>query len=203
MIRKEYVSMLNDLTQESPLVGIEARIAAASGGLSRRLRFSERPFVTLLTLRGDGSAFGVAAQRVLGVALPKASGARVTAGERAVWWMGPDEWLIQSTQDMAADLEHALREALDGQHYAVVDVSSGYTVFDISGTHVREVLASGCPLDLHRRVFADGQCASSHFFKAGITLCRDGDDHFQIIARRSFAEYCCLMLLDAAQPYLA
>jgi sarcosine oxidase subunit gamma len=189
--------MLNDLVQESPLVGIEARIAAASGGLTKRFQFTERPFVTLLTLRGNGTAFDVAVQRVLGMALPKQSGGRVTAGERAVWW------LIQSTQDMAAELERALREALDGQHCAVVDVSSGYTLIDISGTHVREVLASGCPLDLHRRAFADGQCASSHFFKTGITLCRDGDDRFQLIVRRSFAEYCCLMLLDAAQPYLA
>ena len=195
--------MLNDLVQESPLVGIEARIATASGGLTKRFQFTERPFVTLLTLRGNGTAFDVAVRRVLGVPLPKQSGGRVTAGERAVWWMGPDEWLIQSTQDMAVELERALREALDGQHYAVVDVSSGYTVIDASGTHVREVLASGCPLDLHRSAFADGQCASSHFFKAGITLCRDGDDRFQIIVRRSFAEYCCLMLLDAAQPYLA
>ncbi|MBB4519850.1 sarcosine oxidase subunit gamma [Paraburkholderia fungorum] len=195
--------MLNDLIQESPLVGIEARIAAASGGSTKRFRFTERPFMTLLTLRGTGTAFDVAVQRVLGFALPQQSGGRVTAGERALWWMGPDEWLIQSTQDMAAELEHALRETLDGQHCAVVDVSSGYTVIDISGSHVRDVLASGCPLDLHRRAFADGQCASSHFFKAGITLCRDGDDRFQIIVRRSFAEYFCLMLLDAAQPYLA
>lgn len=195
--------MLNDLVQESPLIGIEARIAAASGSVSRRFQFTGRPFMTLLTLRGNGAAFDAAVQRVLGIALPKQAGGRAAAGERAVWWMGPDEWLVQSTQDMAADLERGLREALAGQHHAVVDVSSGYTMIDIAGTHVREVLASGCPLDLHPRVFADGQCAQTHFFKAGVMLCRDGGDRFQVIVRRSFAEYFCLMLLDAAQPYLA
>ncbi|EJO54195.1 sarcosine oxidase subunit gamma [Burkholderia multivorans] len=194
--------MLNDLVQESPLVDIEARIAATSRGVAGSFQLTERPFVTLLALRGNGAKFEAAVQRVLGLALPRQSGSRAVAGERAAWWMGPDEWLIQSTEDMAVDLEHALRDALTGQHYAVVDVSSGYTVIDIAGTHVREVLASGCPLDLHRRVFADGQCASTHFFKAGITLCRDGDARFQVIVRRSFAEYCCLMLLDAAEPYL-
>ena len=194
--------MFNDLIQESPLVGIESSIASSSSGMSGRFQLTERPFMTLLTLRGDGAMFHAAVERLLGVALPTASGERAVAGERVAIWMGPDEWLIQSTQDMAADLERGFREALGGQHYAVVDVSSGYTVIDIEGANVRAVLASGCPLDLHPRAFVEGQCAQTHFFKAGITLCRNGDDRFQVIVRRSFAEYGCLMLLDAAQPYL-
>lgn len=194
--------MFNDLIQESPLVGIESSIASSSSGMSGRFQLTERPFMTLLTLRGDGAMFQAAVERVLGVALPTASGERAVAGERVAIWMGPNEWLIQSTQDMAADLERGFREALGSQHYAVVDVSSGYTVIDIEGANVRAVLASGCPLDLHPRAFAEGQCAQTHFFKAGITLCRNGDDRFQVIVRRSFAEYGCLMLLDAAQPYL-
>jgi sarcosine oxidase subunit gamma len=117
--------------------------------------------------------------------------------------MGPDEWLVLSTQDMAAMLERALRDAFAGEHAAVVDVSSGYTVIDIAGDSVRDVLASGCPLDLHPRAFADGRCTQTHFFKAGVTLVRSGEHRFQVIVRRSFAEYCCLMLLDAAEPYLA
>jgi sarcosine oxidase subunit gamma len=194
--------MFNDLIQESPLVGIESSIASSSSGVSGRFQLTERPFMTLLTLRGDGAAFHAAVERVLGVALPKSSGGRAVAGERVAIWMGPDEWLIQSTQDMAADLERGFREALGSRHYAVVDVSSGYTVIDIEGANVRAVLASGCPLDLHPRAFVEGQCTQTHFFKAGITLCRHGDDRFQVIVRRSFAEYGCLMLLDAAQPYL-
>jgi sarcosine oxidase subunit gamma len=194
--------MFNDLIQESPLVGIESSIASSSSGMSGRFQLTERPFMTLLTLRGDGAMFQAAVERVLGVALPTASGERAVAGERVAIWMGPDEWLIQSTQDMAADLERGFREALGSQHYAVVDVSSGYTVIDIEGANVRAVLASGCPLDLHPRAFVEGQCAQTHFFKAGITLCRNGDNRFQVIVRRSFAEYGCLMLLDAAQPYL-
>ena len=194
--------MFNDLIQESPLVGIESSIASSSSGMSGRFQLTERPFMTLLTLRGDGAMFHAAVERLLGVALPTASGERAVAGERVAIWMGPDEWLIQSTQDMAADLERGFREALGSQYYAVVDVSSGYTVIDIEGANVRAVLASGCPLDLHPRAFVEGQCAQTHFFKAGITLCRNGDDRFQVILRRSFAEYGCLMLLDAAQPYL-
>ncbi len=194
--------MFNDLIQESPLVGIEPIIASSSSGMSGRFQLTERPFMTLLTLRGNGAMFHAAVERVLGVALPTASGERAVAGERVAIWMGPDEWLIQSTQDMAADLERGFREALGSQYYAVVDVSSGYTVIDIEGANVRAVLASGCPLDLHPRAFVEGQCAQTHFFKAGITLCRNGDDRFQVILRRSFAEYGCLMLLDAAQPYL-
>ena len=40
-------------------------------------------------------------------------------------------------------------------------------VLHLSGAPVREVLAQGCPLDLHPSVFGAGQCAQSHFFKLG------------------------------------
>lgn len=195
--------MLNERNQESPLVGIEARLVPARDVAASRFQLAERPFMTLLALRGGGAAFNAAAARVLGIALPQRSGGRAAAHGRAVWWMGPDEWLIQSAQDRAADLEQALRDGIGAQHCAVVDVSSGYTVIGIEGAYVREVLAGGCPLDLHRRVFEEGQCAQTHFFKAGVMLARDGDARFELIVRRSFAEYCCRMLLDSAEPYLA
>ncbi|EEP84790.1 sarcosine oxidase gamma subunit [Burkholderia mallei GB8 horse 4] len=64
----------------------------------------------------------------------------------------------------------------------------------------RDVLARGCPLDLHPRVFGVGQCAQSHYFKASITLVPTGDDSYDIVVRRSFADYFCRIMLDAATP---
>ena len=82
-------------------------------------------------------------------------------------------------------------------------MGSGYTVLEISGAQAREALARGCPLDLHPRVFKTGQCAQSHFFKTAIVLAPTGDERMDLVVRRSFADYFCRILLDAAAPLLA
>jgi sarcosine oxidase subunit gamma len=190
---------------ESPLVGVQDLMKAHQATASKYFRMSERPFLELINLRGDLSdvAFVSAVDSVLGCSLPKPN----TVGKGngcEVLWLGPDEWLVRSNEVRAATLEAKLRVAFHDAYAAAVDVGSGYTVIEISGERVREVLARGCPLDLHPRVFARarGQCAQSHFFKASIVLIPTGDNAFEIIVRRSFADYFCRVLLDAAGPLM-
>lgn len=192
------------LTQEAPLVGIKAQLVAAVGRPAAEFSLVERAFMTHVTLRGDiaSPAFKQAVEQVLQLALPAARGMTTSQRGCSAVWMGPDEWLIQSVEETGPELETALRQALQGVHHAVVDVSSGYTVFELAGRRVRDVLAKGCPLDLHPRVFAVGEATQSHFFKAGITVLHIAEARYQLVVRRSFAEYACLMLLDAAEEYL-
>lgn len=99
----------------------------------------------------------------------------------------------------AQALEADLRAALAASGGSVVDVSSGLVIVTLRGRASRAVLAAGCPLDLHPRVFGVEQCAQSHYFKAPVSLWRSDDDAFSVVVRRSFAHYCVGMLLDAAQ----
>lgn len=62
------------------------------------------------------------------------------------------------------------------------------------------MLTRGCPLDLHPRVFKPGRCAQSHYFKASIVLIPIGNDTYEIVVRRSFADYFVRIMLDAATP---
>jgi sarcosine oxidase subunit gamma len=120
-----------------------------------------------------------------------------------VLWLGPDEWLVRSQQQQGATLEAKLTQALAGQFASAVDIGSGYTLLEVSGEKVRDVLSRGCPLDLHPRVFAPGQCAQSHYFKASIVLIPVNDDTFELVVRRSFADYFFRIMLDAALPLLS
>jgi sarcosine oxidase subunit gamma len=120
-----------------------------------------------------------------------------------VLWLGPDEWLVRSQQQQAAMAESKLVQALAGQFASAVDIGSGYTLLEVSGEKVRDVLARGCPLDLHPRVFTPGQCAQSHYFKASIVLIPVSEDAFELVVRRSFADYFCRIMLDAAAPLLS
>jgi sarcosine oxidase subunit gamma len=65
------------------------------------------------------------------------------------------------------------------------------------------VLSRGCPLDLDSAIFPVGTCAQSHFFKAGVILNRTGEESFDVVIRRSFADYFCRVLLDAAESVIS
>lgn len=81
------------------------------------------------------------------------------------------------------------------QHAAVTDVSSGYKVLSLAGPPVRDVLAQGCPLDLHPRVFTQGSSACTHWFKASVTLWpSEAQPGFELLVRRSFMGYAWQML---------
>lgn len=156
----------------------------------------------ILSLRGrpDDVAFLAATQAVLGLALPLGAGGTSERehedGRLRVIWAGPDDWFVISPHSgQAATWMQRLRQALAGVHAAVTDVSSGYTVLRLAEAGARELLASGCPLDLHPRAFAVGQCAGTHFHKASVWLWRlGGDAGFEMLVRRSFKGYVALML---------
>jgi sarcosine oxidase, subunit gamma len=150
-----------------------------------------------VNLRGDPNdpAFRDAVARALGVELPVAVCSTHLSADLKIVWAGPDDWFVMSKQRSASELMTALRSELAGQHCAVTDVSGGYTVLDLSGPHVRELLAQGCPLDLHPRQFKTGQSAGSVFFKASVWMWQTSDTpSYEMLVRNSFREYVWLML---------
>ena len=117
-------------------------------------------------------------------------------------WLGPDEWLVVTPPSAQTRLSESLEAALLGRHAAVTDVTGGQTVITLSGPRARDVLAKGCPLDLHPAVFKPGHCAQTLVAKANVTIrCVDDSPSFELIVRRSFAEYTALWLHDAALEY--
>ncbi|QDQ81478.1 sarcosine oxidase subunit gamma [Paraburkholderia megapolitana] len=190
---------------ESPLVGVGDLLKAHQAGAAKKFRLEERPFRDLVNLRGDANdaAFLNAVESVTGCRLPVKPNTVVRGNGYDVLWLGPDEWLVRSQQQQAATLEGKLTAALAGQFAAAVDIGSGYTVLEISGEKVSDVIARGCPLDLHPRVFAPGQCAQSHYFKASIVLIPVADTTYELVVRRSFADYFVRIMLDAAEPLMS
>lgn len=195
--------------QESPLVGADALLKKHQATASAAFRLSERPFLELVNVRGDtrDAAFVSAVESVIGCRPPEKANTIARGNGYDMLWLGPDEWLVRSATahdaTRTAPLQAKLGAAFAGVFASAVDIGSGYTVLDISGTRTREVLARGCPLDLHPKLFGEGQCAQTHYFKASMTLLPTGADSFDIVVRRSFADYFVKMMLDAAEPLMS
>ncbi|MFQ5784845.1 MAG: sarcosine oxidase subunit gamma [Alphaproteobacteria bacterium] len=163
----------------------------------------ERRFVGKLNLRGEPTKkFRDAVKRALGFEPPTKPNTSTGTEGRTAFWLCPNEWLIVTPPDGEAETVEALRAALDGQHIAVTDVSEGRTVIGLAGSHARDVLMKGCPLDLHPRVFETGDCAQSHLAKALVILHQtDAAPAYDIYVERSVADYLWTWLEDAAGEY--
>jgi sarcosine oxidase subunit gamma len=94
-----------------------------------------------------------------------------------------------------------LDDALSGVHATLNDVSGGLVALRIGGKDAAALLAKGCTLDLHPKVFKPGQCAQSGIAKAGILLAKVDDETFDVYVRRSFAEYLALWLQRAGAEF--
>ena len=154
----------------------------------------------LINLRGRPSdtAFLAAAGSVLDCRLPVSPNTVQTAGDLTVLWLGPDEWLVLTPPGAEAAIIARLREALTGIHAAVTDVSGNHARLRLAGDRARDVLAKGCSLDLHPRQFQPGQCAQTLILRCGVILHQiDHRPSYDLLPRRSFAEYLWMWLSDA------
>ena len=183
--------------------GLEPFFAAAESASEARVDISVLSGRGFLNVRFDPRSEQAvkAASQTLGQPVPLASNS-FASGEHRVYWLGPDEWLIETSADGASDLGNQLAEALAGFHAAINDVSGGHVALRVSGVDARTVLAKGCTLDLHPREFGTGQCARTGLAKANVLLgAADDAPTYTIIVGRSFSDYLCRWLANSAQPH--
>ncbi len=162
---------------------------------------AEVRFQGKLNLRGDAGdpAFQAAVAAAVGTEPPTAPGAVATAGDRAILWLGPDEWLVVTPAGDEAGPLAALAAALAGTRASATDVSDNYTTVRVAGPKARWVLAKGWPVDLHPAAFGPGRVAQSNLALTNAIL-RQIDDTpaYEILVRPSFARYLWDWLTDAA-----
>ena len=182
--------------------GLEPFLASVESAAEARVRVgvvSDRGFLNLRLDPRNGAA--AAAARILGQPLSPASSTYTEVVHR-VYWLGPDEWLIETGANRAAELISELSEALAGRPAAVNDVSGGHVSLRVSGVDARTVLAKGCTLDLHPRKFGPGQCARTSLAKAVVVLSvADDAPTYSVIVGRSSSDYLCRWLAHAARPH--
>ena len=177
---------------ESPLAGLMRQGPKLPRADGRECLLAEVPLMDMWTLRGNAgdARFVDAVLHATGMHLPLKANTASLDPQRQLLWMGPDEWLLKTSDGQCEAITFALRAALEGQHSAVVEVGHGNTTLKLQGPGAADLLARGCPLDLHVRAFPTGSLAQSHIAKANVTLlCLQAGTHYELTVRRSFASY--------------
>ncbi len=189
-----------ELTRLHPLEQIEAELAGRS---NPSVTITAEPFVAMVDVRLPADVSGT---ELLGARLPTTPNTWVSTGAGRAIWLAPDEWLLTSTAHDPDELEDRARETVQPLGGAVVDVCAQRVGIRLTGPRARNVLAKGCSIDLHPRVFDCGSVAQTTVGLAGVTLLAQSDagsdqGDYLLLVRSSFARYLADWLLDAAQEF--
>jgi sarcosine oxidase, subunit gamma len=190
------------LTARHPLEGHRDQLEALSAELAPTLALEPGELVAAVDLRVDpGSGGPGAVEQVVGGPLPTRPDTWTALPAGQALRLGPDEWLLTSGAARPEDWEFAVDEAAEAHGGMAVDVSAQRTGLWVRGRAARELLSTGCALDLRPRSFPSGRCAQTLFGQAAVVLVAHGDDDLQLVVRPSFAGYVVDLLVDAAQEF--
>ncbi|KPA97835.1 sarcosine oxidase subunit gamma [Pseudomonas asplenii] len=187
---------------ESSLHHADLASLVGKGRKNAGVTVREKKLLGHLTLRGDGHdpAFAAGVKKALGLDLPVALTV-VAKGETSLQWLGPDEWLLVVPTGEEYATEKALREALGDLHIAIVNVSGGQQLLELSGPNVRQVLMKSTSYDVHPNNFPVGKAVGTVFAKSQLIIRHTAEDTWELVIRRSFSDYWWLWLQDAAAEY--
>jgi len=159
--------------------------------------FAARAILTLIDLRGDPQdpAFLASASAALGAGLPLTPNTTAAGANCEVLWLGPDEWLLVGAAPTPVD------ERLPIEQGFLTDVSHGRANWRISGPRTLDLLAKGCSLDLHPRIFPVGSCAQTALAHVAVLLHRRDIATFELYCARSYAQHLWHWLTEAAAEF--
>jgi len=175
-----------------------------SSGQGVALTESQVTGLLVLRTRAEHAALASALNSVVGLDLPgvlMANSSGIESAAACVRWVAPDEWMLSCPLEEAFDIENNLRKAMGDVSIAIVNVSGGYTVLKLQGNHANDVLKKSTGYDVHPSNFVPGKVVNTVFAKAQVTMRCVDTTHYEIIVRRSFADYLWHWLQVASAEY--
>jgi len=193
-----------ELTPLSPLaaVAVPGRYGKATGG-TPPVVLKERRGLELCVMAafgGQESQIEDAVRNLTGLELPRGS-KRVVAKGLALMGTAPGQWLAAAEDEGSRQMLDALVKHLAG-HAAITAQSDSKVVIRITGARARDVLAKGCSLDLHPRVFKPGDAATTPIALIDCQLWQiDDAPSYDLAVPSSFAESFWSWLTASAAEY--
>jgi len=188
-----------DNVARTPLA--HAQTSVAKKGAASSVTLSEVQLPGLLVLRATATkdALSVALKEKIGIELPGTLQSSEVENY-CLRWITPDEWWLSCPNAETFSLETSLRDSVNG-HIAIVNVTGANSVLHLSGADARNVLKKSTVYDVNPENLPTGKVVSTTFSKAQASIRALSDDSFEIIVRRSFADYVWLWLQRAGREY--
>lgn len=192
--------MVKQATRRSALTSVYKAGSFGVEGSPPGVTIVERTGLSLVMAEcAENDTDGVASLgKSLGLDMPP-PGESVNAGNHRVIWLAPGRWLIVGKDQTYGETAATLAASSDG--IAVNDVSSSRTVIRISGSNVRDILASSCTIDLHPSAFKPSMSTTTDLDHVIVTMdCLDADT-FDLYVSRAYAVSFWEWLIETSGEY--
>jgi len=167
----------------------------------------EKTPVAKINLRGDleNKDFVSRVGKILGMILPKEACSTSTKEQITCMWLGPNEWLLVSNDTVDKEsndyeLEELLYKNISKTNLgAVANVSDHYTIFNLTGSNIFEILSKGSPFNFDSEIFVDNKVIQTILNHVGVTIHRKTKDDVDLYVRRSFSGHLWAWIKDSAR----
>ena len=167
----------------------------------------EKTPVGKINLRGnlENKDFASMAGKILGMILPKESCSISRKEKITCMWLGPNEWLLVSNDTITKnsndyELEKVLFNDISKANLgAVTNVSDQYTIFNLTGSNIFEILSKGCPFNFNSETFGDNKAVQTILNHVDVTVHRKTKDNIDLYVRRSFSKHLWAWIKDSAR----
>lgn len=148
---------------------------------------AENPGLAMASLAartGRAKDVAKAARKLMTLDLP-GPGGMAAAGEWAVFWTSPDQWMVTAPFTSHEDIASIVKAAT-GDAASVTEQTDGWVRFEISGTRACEMFELLCNVDI-RRMQPDQatRCQIEHL--GTFLLCQAAGSAFSLLTLRSAA----------------
>lgn len=162
------------------------------------ITISEWPASAYFMVRGIGIAQSMC--QALGISSwPETPLTAVSENGIRVLWLSPDEWAVIGDFAQKDALEAKLLQGLGSHRGQVVDNCGGFTGLIVKGKDAEILLRHLTPYDVEH--MTAGKTVGTVMSQTHVILSRLGAQEYEIIVRRSFADYLWKLIGKAARPY--
>ena len=185
----------------SPLAGVFAPGHHGASGAGRvAIRHVQASIVEVMAPRQHEAKVSAIVAQALGIGAPK-PGAAMVNGSLAAVWLRPACVAVFGETAKTGDLVKRLSSAV-ASPAVLVDQTHGKCVLRLSGANARAVMAKGCRIDLHPRVFKTGASASTSIAHINCTIVqRDETPTYDIVVPSTLARAFVDWLLPASEEF--
>ena len=82
---------------------------------------------------------------------------------------------------------------------AVTNVSDHYTIFNLTGSNIFEILSKGSPFDFNSENFSDNKVVQTILNPVDVTIHKKTKEDVDLYVRRSFSDYLWAWIKDSSR----